>query len=93
MDDSEVSLLEGNSDVAGQIVNQFHDLGQLQYLFQSIAANGNPWVRCVFLITNNQVPEWLNGSEPRLWIVEQRRHRNNEIAYPNTRFPCVVSQG
>lgn len=47
---------------------RYRDYGSLKYLFRSIERYC-PWVNKVFLITDHQIPDWLNQDNPKLKIV------------------------
>lgn len=47
---------------------RYRDYGSLKYLFRSIEKYGS-WVNQVYLITDEQVPEWLNTAHPKLTVV------------------------
>lgn len=47
---------------------RYRDYGLLKYWFRMVATNA-PWVNHIFLVTNNELPKWLNVSNPKLTIV------------------------
>lgn len=47
---------------------RFTDNGELKLSLRSLEAF-LPWVRSVFLVTNGQVPHWLNADHPRIRLV------------------------
>lgn len=47
---------------------RYRDYGTLKYLFRSIDTYC-PWVHKIHLITDNQVPEWLDTSHPKINLV------------------------
>lgn len=51
---------------------RFRDGGELKYSLRSLAQYA-PWVRRVFLVTDRQVPSWLNLAEPRLTVVDHEQ--------------------
>jgi Stealth protein CR2, conserved region 2/Stealth protein CR3, conserved region 3/Stealth protein CR4, conserved region 4/Stealth protein CR1, conserved region 1 len=51
--------------------NRFRDRGELRYSLRSLERFA-PWVRNVYLVTNGQVPAWLDRSNPRLRLVTHR---------------------
>lgn len=55
---------EGNSN------QRFEDFGTLKYLFRSIEKYAN-WVNVIWLITDQQVPEWL-AENSRVQVVDHR---------------------
>ncbi len=48
--------------------NRFRDNGELRHSLRSLAAHA-PWVRRIHLLTNGQVPNWLDRSDPRIHLV------------------------
>ena len=46
----------------------YRDYGVLRYSARSVAAF-MPWVRNIVLVTDGQVPDWVNASAPRLRLV------------------------
>lgn len=47
---------------------RFRDWGTLKYIFRGIEKFA-PWVNSVFLITNGQVPEWINLQNDKLKLI------------------------
>lgn len=52
----------------GSDPNRFRDMGLFRYWFRAVEAFA-PWVRKVFLVTNGQLPEWLDKNHPKLVTV------------------------
>lgn len=50
---------------------RFRDWGTLKYIFRGIEKYA-PFVNKVFLITDNQVPEWININHPKLRIIDHK---------------------
>jgi UDP-N-acetylglucosamine-lysosomal-enzyme len=66
-------------------MNRFRDNQELRYSLRSIWKYA-PWVRNVYLVTNGQVPHWLNIDHPRLTVVP------HDQIFPNTEhLPCFSS--
>ncbi|WP_150516895.1 stealth family protein [Streptomyces subrutilus] len=59
--------------------HRYRDRGELRYCLRSIAAHA-PWVRQVFLVTDDQVPDWLADEHPGLTVV----HHRDLFAEPDT---------
>eukprot|EP01113_Clastostelium_recurvatum_P003511 TRINITY_DN1152_c0_g1_i5.p1 TRINITY_DN1152_c0_g1~~TRINITY_DN1152_c0_g1_i5.p1 ORF type:complete len:1635 (-),score=329.21 TRINITY_DN1152_c0_g1_i5:43-4947(-) len=59
------------------LTSRFVDNQELKYSLRSIEAFA-PWVRHVYIVTNGQIPWWLNLAHPRLTVVT-----HDEI-FPNT---------
>ncbi|WP_405787334.1 stealth family protein [Streptomyces sp. NBC_00029] len=51
--------------------NRYRDRGELRYCLRSIAAYA-PWIRHVFLVTDDQAPDWLDTCHPRVTVVDHR---------------------
>ena len=69
---------------AAATANRYRDNGELKYSLRSIVKYA-PWVRHVYLVTANQIPEWLDLSFSRVTVVTHA-----EI-YPNTSHLPVFS--
>ena len=48
---------------------RYKDNGELKYSLRSIDLYA-PWIRKIFIVTDNQVPEWLNTNNPKIKIVD-----------------------
>ncbi|MET9700218.1 stealth family protein [Streptomyces sp. NPDC006529] len=51
--------------------HRYRDRGELRYCLRSIAAHA-PWVRRIFLVTDDQVPGWLAADHPGITVVPHR---------------------
>ncbi|MBB2944968.1 hypothetical protein FB565_004701 [Actinoplanes lutulentus] len=51
--------------------SRFISRDELKYSLRSIASYA-PWVRKIFLVTDDQIPAWLDTSDPRLTVVSHR---------------------
>lgn len=65
-------------------VCRYVDNGDLKYSLRSIEKYA-PWIHRIFIVTDNQVPEWLNTSNPKIQIVD-----HTEIL-PAESLPCFNS--
>lgn len=75
--------LNAKDDAYGE--NRFSDKDELKYSLRSVEKYAN-WVRNIYIVTNGQVPNWLNTSHPRIKIV------NHKDIYPNrTHLPTFNS--
>lgn len=79
-----VSLAAGNGtqsaqkdDVAG--ANRYRDNDELRYSLRSVEKYA-PWIRRIYIVTDNQVPSWLDVTHPRVHIV------SHEEIFLDTRF-------
>lgn len=64
---------------------RYADNDELKYSLRSIEMFA-PWIRKIFIITDNQVPKWLNISNPKIRIVDHK-----EILPPQS-LPCFNSR-
>jgi hypothetical protein len=55
-------------DPANLAPGHFRDNGELRYSLRSLEAYA-PWIRHVHIVTNGQVPGWLDTTNPRLSLV------------------------
>ena len=46
---------------------RFRDIGVLKYIFRGLEQN-MPWVRKIHLVTNGQIPVWLNLKHPKIFF-------------------------
>jgi hypothetical protein len=74
--------------VSGQAANdsRYVSRDELRYSLRSLHCFA-PWVRRVFLVTDDQVPSWLDRAHPRLTVVGHR-----EIFGDTGRLPTFNSQ-
>ncbi|MFB6575865.1 MULTISPECIES: Stealth CR1 domain-containing protein [unclassified Streptomyces] len=63
----------GIDDTAGIDLaeNRYRDRGELRYCLRSIAAYA-PWVRRIFLVTDDQAPAWLAADHPHITVIDHR---------------------
>ena len=50
---------------------RYRDREELKYSLRSVEEN-IPWVRTIFIVTDNQIPKWLNTSHPKIRIVDHK---------------------
>lgn len=63
---------------------RYADSGELKYSLRSVEKYA-PWIRKIFIVTDNQVPLWLDTSNPKIQIVDHK-----EIM-PAECLPCFNS--
>lgn len=63
---------------------RYAENGELKYSLRSIEMYA-PWIRKIFIVTDNQRPEWLDTSHPKIQIVD-----HTEIM-PKESLPCFNS--
>lgn len=51
--------------------DRFDDKEELRFSLRSVETN-MPWVNHIYIITDNQVPRWLNIANPRISVIDHR---------------------
>ena len=65
------------SELTGEVfsdsidASRFRDNGELKYSLRSVVPHLD-WVRNIFIVTDDQTPEWLNVDHPRIRMVSHR---------------------
>ncbi|WP_316526057.1 stealth family protein [Kitasatospora brasiliensis] len=59
------------SGIAGDADQRFRNRDELRYCLRALAAHA-PWIRQVYLVTDDQVPHWLDTDAPGLTVVSHR---------------------
>ena len=67
------------------------DNEELRYSLRSLWQFA-PWIRRVFIVTNGQVPYWLNVEHPRIDIITQKEIFRNASHLPVFSSPAIESQ-
>lgn len=70
--------------------DRFRDNDELRYSLRSIEKFA-PWVRNIVLVTNGQIPSWLNISHPRIRIVTHKQIFPNASHLPTFSSPGIES--
>lgn len=63
---------------------RYADSGELKYSLRSIEKNA-PWIHKIYIVTDDQVPEWLDTTNPKVQIVDHK-----DIMPPES-LPCFNS--
>ena len=66
----------------GAAAERFRDNGELRYSMRSVEQFA-PWVRNIYLVTDQQVPEWLDPDHPRITVVDHRDLFGEHGSVPN----------
>lgn len=77
-----------NDDVTG--TNRFRDNEELRYSLRSLQQFCG-WVRNVYIVTNGQVPNWLDISHPRIHIVTHEEIFPDKSHLPTFSSPAIES--
>ncbi|MFJ9843961.1 stealth conserved region 3 domain-containing protein [Kitasatospora sp. NPDC101155] len=60
------------SGIAGDADQRFRNRDELRYCLRALASHA-PWIRRTFLVTDDQVPHWLDTTQPGLTVVSHRQ--------------------
>lgn len=52
---------------------RFRDWGLLPFWFRAVEKNA-PWVNKIYLITDNQIPAWLNFENPKIQVISHQNY-------------------
>ncbi|KAJ8299664.1 hypothetical protein KUTeg_023724 [Tegillarca granosa] len=70
--------------------SRFEDNEELRYSLRSVEKYA-PWVRHIYIITNGQIPHWLNLESPRVTIVTHSDLFLNKSHLPTFSSPAIES--
>ncbi|XP_061061004.1 N-acetylglucosamine-1-phosphotransferase subunits alpha/beta isoform X5 [Eubalaena glacialis] len=84
---SAISQSKQDEDVSA---SRFEDNEELRYSLRSIERHA-PWVRNIFIVTNGQIPSWLNLDNPRVTIVTHQDVFRNLSHLPTFSSPGIES--
>jgi len=70
--------------------NRFQDNDELKYSLRSLEKYAN-WIRNIYLVTNGQIPNWLNMSHPRIRLVTHEDIFPNKSHLPTFSSPAIES--
>lgn len=79
-----------SKDDADISASRFADNEELKYSLRSVEKHA-PWVRNIFIVTNGQIPSWLNLDNPRLKIVTHEELFLNQSHLPTFSSPAIES--
>ena len=70
--------------------NRFADNEELKYSLRSVE-KFVPWVRKIFIVTNGQIPSWLDINHPRIKLVTHEEIFVNKSHLPTFSSPAIES--
>ncbi|KAG7454505.1 hypothetical protein MATL_G00260380 [Megalops atlanticus] len=82
---SAISQPRQDEDVSA---SRFEDNEELRYSLRSVERHA-PWVRHVFIVTNGQIPSWLNLDNPRVTVITHHEIFQNESHLPTFSSPAI----
>ncbi|KAM8979687.1 N-acetylglucosamine-1-phosphotransferase subunits alpha/beta isoform X1 [Sarcophilus harrisii] len=84
---SAISQSKQDEDISA---SRFEDNEELRYSLRSVEKHA-PWVRNIFIVTNGQIPSWLNLDNPRITIVTHQEVFRNLSHLPTFSSPAIES--
>lgn len=83
----------GRTDYHEQAVSaaRFTSRDELRYSLRSLHQFA-PWLRTIYLVTDGQVPAWLNSAHPRIKVVHHRDIFSDATALPTFNSHAIESQ-
>lgn len=67
--------------------SRFEDNEELRYSLRSVEKHA-PWVRHIFIVTNGQIPSWLNLDNPRVTVVTHQVKTMSQLLPQSTVKVC-----
>ncbi|XP_061920769.1 N-acetylglucosamine-1-phosphotransferase subunits alpha/beta isoform X2 [Entelurus aequoreus] len=83
----DLTAISQDEDVSA---SRFEDNEELRYSLRSVERHA-PWVRHVFIVTNGQIPSWLNLDNPRVSVVTHQEIFLNNSHLPTFSSPAIES--
>uniref|UniRef100_A0A3Q3CP39 N-acetylglucosamine-1-phosphotransferase subunits alpha/beta n=1 Tax=Haplochromis burtoni TaxID=8153 RepID=A0A3Q3CP39_HAPBU len=80
-----ISQSKQDEDVSA---SRFEDNEELRYSLRSIERHA-PWVRHIFIVTNGQIPSWLNLDNPRVSVITHQDIFSNHSHLPTFSSPAI----
>ncbi|XP_031714770.1 N-acetylglucosamine-1-phosphotransferase subunits alpha/beta [Anarrhichthys ocellatus] len=80
-----ISQSKQDEDVSA---SRFEDNEELRYSLRSVERHA-PWVRHIFIVTNGQIPSWLNLDNPRVTVVPHQDIFQNNSHLPTFSSPSI----
>ncbi|XP_012527636.1 N-acetylglucosamine-1-phosphotransferase subunits alpha/beta [Monomorium pharaonis] len=74
----------------GAAASRFNDKDELRYSLRSLEMYA-PWVRHVYIVTNGQIPSWLDMDNPRVTLVTHEDIFLNKSDLPTFSSPAIES--
>jgi UDP-N-acetylglucosamine-lysosomal-enzyme len=86
--DSQTEAHHKDNDIISQ--NRFQDNEELRYSLRSVEKYA-PWIRHIYIVTNGQIPYWLNLDNPRISVVTHQDIYLNKSHLPTYSSPSIES--
>ncbi|KAJ3612232.1 hypothetical protein NHX12_020508 [Muraenolepis orangiensis] len=80
-----ISQSKQDEDVSA---SRFEDNEELRYSLRSVERHA-PWVRHIFVVTNGQIPSWLNLDHSRITVIAHQDIFQNQSHLPTFSSPAI----
>ncbi len=70
--------------------NRYRDSGELRYSLRSLVKYA-PWIRRIYIVTDNQIPYWLNLETDKLFVISHDQIFPNKSHLPVFSSPAIES--
>lgn len=70
--------------------HRFQDNDELKFSLRSLEKHA-PWVRRIYIVTNGQIPSWLDLSNPKIKLITHRDIFPNKSHLPTFSSPAIES--
>lgn len=82
----------GLADASGASdAHYFRDRGELRASMRSLETHA-PWIRHIYLVTDEQTPDWLDAEHGRVTVVDHREIFSDGEALPSFNSHAIASQ-
>ncbi|XP_011495372.1 PREDICTED: N-acetylglucosamine-1-phosphotransferase subunits alpha/beta [Ceratosolen solmsi marchali] len=75
---------------ANSAASRFNDKDELKYSLRSLEMYA-PWIRKVYIVTNGQIPNWLDMDNPRVSLISHKDIFINNSHLPTFSSPAIES--
>lgn len=76
------------NDAETMTANRYRDSEELRYSLRSLIKNA-PWIRHIYLVTDNQIPYWLNLESSKLTVLSHENIFANKSHLPVFSSPAI----
>ena len=84
---TDISLINV-SEVSTGGKGRYRDNEELRYSLRSVWQFA-PWIRNIYIVTNGQVPSWLNLDSDKIWVVTHEEIFQNVSHLPTFASPSI----
>jgi DNA-binding response OmpR family regulator len=88
LDASQQAAPHSNGTTTAASANRYRDNDELRYSMRSLEKYA-PWLRRIVLVTNGQVPAWLDVAHPRITVVTHAQIFANASHLPVFSSPAI----